>query len=107
MSGGKLEYYKSIGEPQKGGTKFQNFNGGGLKGGNMIFDSNLVGGDLGGNHVQKTLIIVNAAVKGPTYFQIWAGHCLRAIHIPYTGPYMVEFTQCFFHNNNCNNLSVQ
>ena len=35
--------------------------------------------------VGKTFIIVNAAVKIPTCFHIWAAHCLKAMHIPYTG----------------------
>ena len=43
----------------------------------------------------ETLIIVNAVVNDPTYFQILAGYCLKAFAIPYAGLYMVEFLQCF------------
>ena len=48
---GKLEYQKSMGgTTKKGGTKFWNFTGR-SKTGDTISDSNLVGGDLGGNYV--------------------------------------------------------
>ena len=42
------------GDHKKGGIKFWNFIGGKQKGGDTIFDSNLVGGggDLGGNRVR-------------------------------------------------------
>ena len=54
MGGGKPEYYKSMGEPQKkgGGSNFE-ISVGGSKNrgeGDTIFDSNLVGGNLGGNY---------------------------------------------------------
>ena len=40
---GNLNIINQWGEPQKGGTKFWNFRVGEAKGGNTIFDSNLVG----------------------------------------------------------------
>ena len=54
LGGGKPEYYKSMGEPQKkrGGSNFE-ISVGGSKNrgeGDTIFDSNLVGGNLGGNY---------------------------------------------------------
>ena len=45
LVGGKIEYCKSIEEKKKrGGTQ------GGTKGRGTIFDSDLVGGNLGGNY---------------------------------------------------------
>ena len=34
---------------------------------------------------RETLIIIKTAAKGRTYFHIGAAHCLKAMHIPYTG----------------------
>ena len=46
VGGGKLDYYKSIGGTTKRGNQILKFQWGEAKGGNKIFDSNLVGGIL-------------------------------------------------------------
>ena len=51
---GKFEYYKSMGEVQKGrGTKFLKFSGGKQKAGGMIFYLNLVWGKT----LEETIVI--------------------------------------------------
>ena len=37
------------------------------------------------NFMWEILIIVNAAVKGSTFFHAWSAHYLKPIQIPYTG----------------------
>ena len=51
LGGGKHEYYKSMGGTTKRGDQILKFQGGEQKRGvGTIFDSNLVGGNLGGNY---------------------------------------------------------
>ena len=67
LGGRKLEYYKSMGGPQEsGGNQILQFQWGEAKGRNTIFDSNLVGGNLGGNYEYiKTYFRQNALRPPP------------------------------------------
>ena len=53
--------------------------------------------------------MVNAVVKGHTYFHVWAAQYVKAMYIPYMGMCGTAYGRIytvFFCNDNCNDSSV-
>ena len=64
---GNLSIINQWWKPQKGGGKFLNFSGGKQKGGDTIFDLNLVGGEGGGGPGGNYELPLSCIAFGPHY----------------------------------------